>query len=412
MRLGDALRRLLGLRSKLAIVGLRVLSVASGLAYVKAYTGRLSVSEVGVFLYLSTLSYSLNALVFLPVDAYMQARLAHFDRLPAPAICRLLIATLGAGLVAAALVSAPFVCFEKLQLADLPWIYSVAALLYLCTTLRNLLNIRGSSVFVALMLVLESGGRLLAFLVMALVMGRSARTLMVSSTLALALEFLMILWQCRRRLGFAAGPKVLDPARHIAGTSVALAGGAIANTVQLQAYRVMYPLLGASGSSGIFGIVSNVGAAGMAACASIYSQMESPRLYASQGASVGAFVKMGAALSLGVLAFALVFDSALIGHLTQRQYVPYAMGIGFGVVIEACNLVLGGYGTYLTLHKHTQPLVQLHALGAVVAVAGCVAALHWAPASPMLIGFALAGSQLLITPWLGLIVSRHRTQSH
>ena len=141
--------RLVLLRSKLAIVGLRVLSVGTGLAYVKAYTGQLTVDEVGAFFYLSTLSYALNALVFLPIDSYMQARIAGLEAVPGPAVRRLIVATLGAGLAACAIVSAPFVWFHKLQLADLPWLYAVAALLYLCTSLRNLLNIRGSSVFVS-----------------------------------------------------------------------------------------------------------------------------------------------------------------------------------------------------------------------------------------------------------------------
>jgi len=150
----------------------------------------------------------------------------------------------------------------------------------------------------------------------------------------------------------------------------------------------------------------------MSACASIYSQIESPRLYQSQGGSIGSFVKGAVVLSLGVLAVALLFSSFLVGHLTQRQYVPYALGIGFGVVVEACNLVIGGYGVYLTLYQRTAPLFHLHLLGAVVAVAGCLAALRWFPQSPMLIGFALAGSQLLITPLMGLFVLRHRNGKH
>jgi hypothetical protein len=389
-----------------------VLSVVAGLAYVKAYTGQLTIAEIGIFFYLSTLSYSLNALVFLPVDFYMQARIAQLEFVPAKAIGRLIAATLVTGLGACILVSAPFVYFDKLQLEDLPWIYAVAVMLYLCTSFRNLLNIRGSSVFVSVMLVLESAGRLFAFLAMALLLGRSARTLMVSSALALALELAVILWQCRRRLAFSGTPEQLDSPAVIVRTSASLAGGAVSNMLQLQTYRVMYPLAGLAAASGVYGIVSNVGAAAMSACASIYSQIESPRLYQSQGASIGSFVKLAVALSLGVLAVALLFSSFLVGHLTQKQYVPYALAIGFGVVVEACNLIIGGYGIYLTLYKRTAPLFHLHLLGAVVSVLGCLAAFHWSPQSPMLIGFALAGSQLLITPLMGLFVLRHRTGRH
>jgi hypothetical protein len=252
---------------------------------------------------------------------------------------------------------------------------------------------------------------LLAFVAMALLLGRSARTLMISSAVALGLELAVILWQCRVRLSFSAEPERLDPPRKIVLTATSLAGGAVSNALQLQAYRVVFPLAGLSAFSGIYGIVSNVGAAGMAACASIYSQIELPKLYQSQGRSIGRFVKMAVVLSVGVLAFAMIFSSFLIGHLTQKQYVPYALAIGFGVVIEACNLVIGGYGVYLTLYQRTAPLLHLHILGAAVAVLGCLAILKWYPQSPMMIGVALAGSQLLITPLMGLFVLRHRTEN-
>lgn len=396
-------------RSELAIVMLRVLSLVSGLAYVKVYTGELTIVEIGVFFYLSTLSYALNALIFLPIDFYMQARIAEFPSVPGPAIRRLILVTLVAGLFGCALVSAPFVYMHKLQLADLPWLYAVAALLYLCTSLRNLLNIRGSSVLVSTMMLLESAGRVLAFVALATLLGRSARTLMISSALALALELIVILWQFPRRLTFSNEPSHLDRPSFIVRTAMTLAGGAISNTVQLQTYRVAYPLFGLSSSSGIYGVVANVGAAAMAACASIYSQIEIPKLYQSQGRSIWSFVKLAVALSVAVFVVAMLLSSFLIAHLTQKKYVPYSLAIGFGVIIEACNLITGGYAVCLMFYQRVGALLNLHIIGALVSVLGCLATLKWYPQSPMLIGAVLAGSQLLITPFMGLLVRRHQT---
>lgn len=408
MKFHDIGAKLVRVRARLSIVGLRVLSVAAGLAYVKAYTGELTIEEVGTFFYLSTLSYALNALIFLPVDSYMQARIASFESVPGLAIRRLILVTLAIGLVGCGLVSAPFVWFGKLQLADLPWLYAVAALLYLCTSLRNLLNIRGNSVFVSFMLLLESGGRLVAFVAMALMLDRSARTLMISSAVALALELVVILWRCRTRLHFSTEPIQLDPPSKIAATAVSLAGGAVSNAVQLQTYRVVFPLAGFGTTSGVYGIVSNVGASAMAAFGSIYMQIQLPKLYQTRGRFIGSFVAWAVLLSLGVLVVAAVFSSFLIERLTQTQYIPYAFAIAFGVVIEACNLIIGGYGVYLTIHQRTAPLFYFHLLGAVVAVSGCLATLQWHPQSPMLIGVALAASQLLITPLIGIFVLRHQ----
>jgi hypothetical protein len=394
--------------SNIVIIALRALSLVSGLAYVKAYTGALSIDEIGAFFYLSTLSYTLNALIFLPVDFYMQARIAEFEFVPGPATRRLILTTLGVGLVCCALVTAPFVYLHKLQFADLPWLFAVAALLYLCATLRNLLNIRGSSVFVSVMLLVESAGRPLAFVAMVPLLGRSARTLMISSAAALGLELAVILWQCARRLSFAEDPDRLDPPGRIARIAVSLSGSAISNTVQLQTYRVVYPLVGLSATSGIYGVVANVGASAMAACSSVFSQIELPKLYQSQGRSIGSFVKLAVALSVAVLVVAMALHSFLIGHLTQRKYIPYSLAIGFGVIVEACNLVIGGYGVYLMLYRRAAALFNLHLLGAVVSVIGCLASLKWYPQSPMLIGMVVVGSQLLITPLMGVIVQRHQ----
>ena len=234
---------------------------------------------------------------------------------------------------------------------------------------------------------------------------------MVSSAVALALELAVILWRCRARLRFVEQPERLDGGRHIASTVVSLAGGAVSNTVQLQAYRVLFPLSDRGALSGIYGIVSNVGAAAMAACASIYAQIESPKIYQSQGKSVGQFVKRAVLMSVGMLTVVLAGSSFLVEHLTQPKYVPYAMAAGFGVIVEACNLIIGGYGIYLMLHQRTMVLLYLHILGAVIAVLGCLAVLEWAPQSPLLIGVALAGSQLLITPLIGLVVMRHIKES-
>lgn len=396
------------LRSNVPTIVLRLLSVAAGLGYVKVYTNDLPIDEIGVFFYLSTLSYALNALIFVPVDFYMQARLADFATVPGPAIRRLIVVTLLAGFVVCMLVSAPLAYLGKLQLADIPWLYAVAALLYLCTTLRNLLNIRGMSLLVSMMMFMESAGRLLGFLAVAVLIGRSARTLMISSAAALAAELTVILWQCKSRLIFAPEPAQLDRPAKIVWTAGSVAGSAVSNAVQLQTYRVIYPLYGLSVSSGIYGVVTNVGASAMAACASIYSQIESPKLYQSQGRSIGTFVTLAVALSIFVLVVAVAFDSLLIGKLTQQKYIPYSLAIAFGVIVEACNLIIGAYGVCLMFQRRAGALFALHLLGAVVSVVGCVATLKWYPHSPMLIGIVVAGSQLLITPIMGLMVFRNR----
>ena len=393
-------------KSSLLIVFLRLLSVIAGLGYIKTYTGALNLNEVGVFFYLGTLSYALNALIFVPVDFYMQARLAKLDLLPILALRRLITWTLAVGLVACIVLGSPLIWLSKLQVSDLPTLYAVAALLYLCSSLRNLLNNRGSKVFVSSMLLLESVARLCAFVAVSAVIGASASTLMVSSALALGLEMLFIVWRIQRKLRFGGDQTRFDDAATILRVAAPISGSALCNTVQLQTFRVAYPLAALSTTSGLYGVVSNIGGQAMAVCSTIYAQIETPRLYKTQGASLQRYVAIAAVLALAVFAFTMVFAPFLVRLLTKDQYLPYAYAIGFGVVTEACNLIIGAYTVVLSIEQRTGLLLKLNLFAAAVSVAGCVAAINFSPDEPFSIGWTLAGSQLLMTVALITLASR------
>ena len=392
--------------SNAAVVAIRLLSIAAGLAFVKAYTGALTIAEVGRFFYLSTLSYAINALVFVPVDYYLQARLARVERIPLPGLASLVTRVLAWGLAACLALGAPLLWLGKLQAADLPVLYAVAALLYLCSTLRNLLNNRNHTVFVSTMLLLESVGRLAAFLGVAAWAGASARGLMASSALALLVELLVILVQVGRVLPLSHEPGALDAAGTIWRVASPLAGSAVCNALQLQTYRVAYPLAGLAEASGVYGVVSNVGGAAMSACASIYQQLQQPALYQSGGASIGRYVSRAAGLGLGVLVVVMAGAPWLVAMLTKERYAAWSAIAGFGVLVEACSLVVGAYTVVLSLEGRTGVLLRFYLVAALLSVGGCLASLAWRPDNPYLVGVVVAGSQVLLTLSLAAYVSR------
>lgn len=388
------------------IACLRLLSVLAGLAYVKYYTNALSLEQVGAFFYLGTLSYVLNALVFVPVDSYMQARLSILEALPWRALLRLASVTLLVALGICVTLSLPFIAMDLLATRDVPLLYGLAALLYLCSSLRNLLNIRGQGTFAASMIVLESVARLFAFILAVWAVGASARSLLCSSIFALAVELVLLLWQARRSLPLSDDMQALDRPAHVLRTTSALAGGAASNTVQLQAYRVIFPAAGHSNTAAALGVTANIGAVAMSACAQVFSQLFLPRLYQSRGASITQYVWGGAAITIGLLLIVLPFSNFIVRHLTHAEYVPYAGAIGVGIVIEACNMVIGAYSVYLTLHGRAGVLFLFQLGGAVLSLTGCLALLFQAPASPFALGLVVAVSQLAVTPALAFYVHR------
>ena len=388
------------------VAGLRLLSVLAGLAYVKYYTTALSMEQVGAFFSLGTLSYVLNAVVFVPVDSYMQARVSHLEALPWRALLRLVGVTLLVALGICAALSLPFIAMGLLAARDMPLLYGLAALLYLCSSLRNLLNIRGQATFAAGMIVLESVARLLAFALAAWAVGASARSLLCSSILALVAELMVLFWQARRSLPLSAETLALDRPIRVLHTTSALAGGAVSNIVQLQAYRVIFPASGHANTAATLGVTSNIGAVAMSACAQVFSQLVLPRLYQTRAASVGQYVRRGAAVAIAMLAIALPFSEFIVRHLTDVKYVPYANAIGVGIVIEAGNLLIGAYGVYLTLHGRAGALFRFQLGGALLSLIGCLTLLVCAPASTIGLGVVIAASQLAITPALAFYVHR------
>jgi O-antigen/teichoic acid export membrane protein len=303
------------------------------------------------------------------------------------------------------------VLIGKLSILEVPLLYGMAALLYLCASIRSLLNIRGHSMFASSMVVLEAVGRLLAFAAVAWILGASAQSLLLSSIVALGFEFIVLCWQARRVLPLSGASDALDPPLRVLRITFALAGGAASNIVQLQAYRVLFPAAGHASTSAALGVTANIGAVAMSACSQVFSQLFLPRLYRNGGAWIGRYVGWAVAMTAALLTLALLLSEYLVQHLTQAAYLPYAPAVGIGIVIEASNMLIGAYSVYLTLNGRAIMLFWFQLVGAIISLSACMITLNWRPDSPLLLGLAVAGSQILVTPALGFYVYRLQRRS-
>src|SRR3954470_1701630 len=63
----------------LAIVS-RIVVIGAQLGYVKLYSNRLDNHELGLYFFLFTVSYSLNAFLFVPLDYYQQSKIYNYLR--------------------------------------------------------------------------------------------------------------------------------------------------------------------------------------------------------------------------------------------------------------------------------------------------------------------------------------------
>lgn len=385
---------------------LRVVAIAIGLVYVKIYTNRLTAADLGIFFYLGTLSYLLNALLFVPFDFYIQTYCARAgEDLPVRTLLRLTGGVLAAGLALVSVIGGILILANQLTLPDAVSLYVIAALLFACISLRNLLNNRGHRRVVAAALVFEAAGRVGAFFVLALFFAPSGRTLFVSAGGALSLELLALIVYAGRNLSWR-GDAGQGRVQSIVAATAPVSVSAACNLVQLQSYRTLYPWAGTPVPAATFAVVANVGSAGMAAVGQIFAQVLLPRIYQTNGAYVWTYIRLAALLTAAVSIFAWFAAPILVALITSPTYGAYAGLMVFGVLMEGANVIVAAITAGAMLADDTRRLMLWNIAGAVTGAAGYAVALTVAPANPAAIGIALLLSQVVVLG--GLIVGVRR----
>jgi O-antigen/teichoic acid export membrane protein len=405
-RLPD-LRRGAGLALDVGLLaGMRMIAIAIGLVYVKVYTNRLDPEALGVFFYLATLSYLLNALLFVPFDFYIQAYCAKMgERLPLKSITRMTGGVLFAALGLVVAVGGLLVLLGQLAWLDVASLYAVAVLLFGCTSLRNLLNNRGHRRVVATALVGEAVGRVTAFLVLVLILAPSGRLLFASAAIALLLEFIALIAYAAQRLPWGPSDNASASAPIVA-TTAPVSVSAACNLVQMQAYRTLYPWAGAPTSAAVFAVVANVGSAGMAAAGQVFSQILLPRVYGSGGTYARHYIAWAALLTLVIAIVAWIAAPVLVALITSPRYSAHAGLMVFGVLMEGANVIVAAITVGSMLKDDTRRLMAWNVAGAVTGATGYAVALIKAPASPTAIGLALVLSQAVVLGGLALDARR------
>ncbi|WP_454776541.1 hypothetical protein [Janthinobacterium tructae] len=389
------------------VIGLRLFSIAVGFFFIKIYTNNLATEEIGKYFYLVTLSYIMNALIFVPVDYYLQARLAlHGKEIPVLALLKInkIVCLMALGLCI--IFCLPLLYLGKVHQTDIPGIYITALLLYLCNFSRGLLNNRGHKVFVVSMLVFEGAAKVGLFILVSKLIVATSGTLLYSSVMALLLEVLIILMYSSRKIAYSWLDEGIENYKTVFRKSYALSIGAICNLAQLQSYRLTYVWAGVPATAAIYVVVTNLGSSGMAAISSVYSQIFLPKIYASKGEFTLTYIRNALILTVIVLIGAALTGKYLLLFLTKNDYVEYAQAIGFGVLVEAGNLVIGAATVYLMLNNAAKATIFCNIVATIVSVVGGYLALHYWPENSFAIGVPIALSQIFITVFLVFYVIR------
>ncbi|MBS1157494.1 MAG: hypothetical protein H6R07_3418, partial [Proteobacteria bacterium] len=178
------------MRSNAAVVAFRLVSIALQMAYIKLYSHYLSVAELGVFFYIMTLSYSINALLLVPLDFYQQAKLIKYytAKLPLRALLVLNAQGLSAAFFLAMTLGGAVWVTGHIDFLSLVIAYFIAVSTYLCNAFRGFLNNIGHKYLVVFMLVMEVMMRMGLFILLMMFSLSKVHALIISSAVALVIE--------------------------------------------------------------------------------------------------------------------------------------------------------------------------------------------------------------------------------
>ncbi|NYE24223.1 hypothetical protein [Pigmentiphaga litoralis] len=386
------------MKGNFSLIMLRLGSIVLQLVYIKIYTNFLTAEELGRFFYLIALSYSANALVFIPLDYYQQAKLIAFYDKPVPIKAFLGLNAKAAliALIFVTVVGSIFWHYSKIEMHEIPQVLLYSALLHVCTASRNLLNNLHRRLFVVVALILEALLRGGLFAGSQLFRPPTAETLFQTAIIAYAIEALIIGYYFKKNVPISQDSTYRLSMRDAAIASYPVSFSAVCNWIQIQAYRLVYVGLGFASIAGIYATVANVGSVGMNALAQIASQILTPRLYRSQGTYLLKYLTIAVGLVFTAIVGYAVLGQLVLKILTRETLAAYWPILLFGASVEGLNFLIGIITTYLTINQKATQLVTANLLGVVAVLVSFYAVYLYDLSNVYLIGIPLLVSQLVV----------------
>ena len=365
------------------------------LFYIKLYSNLLTKPELGLYAFWMAVSYGWTALIFIPLDQFQQT---NFLRMRARGISILsflpmnkIVLTTTAIICLLGMVGQTI--WQKHTSFELLICYALAVATYFASSLRNFVNNLGHKTVTSMSMVVEAICKVAFLFVFVRLTLLKPIGIVGMAALAMGAVVLSIAPFIRKYQLFAGTKREYPNSRVTVLFCMPLAAQALLNWLQLRGVSFLAPF-GNAEAIGIYFTVAAIGQAGMAAVASILTQMFVPELLKSEGAFLKPYLLIcGAATALMMLIVAL-FGTLLTRLLTNVHFSAYALLAEFGIVVEAGNLMLTAATIYLQLRNKTigSLISGLIALGICLAVIGTSAIFGWF--TPYTIGSALGLSQL------------------
>jgi O-antigen/teichoic acid export membrane protein len=349
----------------------RALVIALQLISIKLLTEYLSTEEIGIYFFLISASYFLNALIFIPLDYYQQALVSNAENKKSVIKSVLLFNNSISKLyLTTSIIIGLFLYFfiEKQYLILFAFGILGSIALHCMQSSRNLLNNLGYSLPVSTSYVLEAISRVGIFFFLGSAEFASIETIVFSWAASLCLASLFLIKTGINNRIFNGHSEKSINIKEFLKFATPISLSSVANWLQVQGYRVVLVPLGYAETVGIFSTISNIGSSAIGALNLIYQQKFNPKIYQSQGNYTKRYLVIA---SLFILITALTFTltgELIVKALTTVNFHEYWHVILYGLIADASNLIVGALIIHLTIKKTTASILIFSMIGLLVNV--------------------------------------------
>jgi hypothetical protein len=392
---------------------IRITVVICQLVFLKAYTHYTSVYELGIYYFIFTISYSLNAFLLVPLDYFQQSQLYRLktEKLSLKSfysINRMIAKIAGVLIVVGCgitLFVKPHFCLSVIM------VITLSLSTYGVTMLRGMINNLERRRQAIYTLLFETLLKIFIYLLLVHFFTPSAY-LIICAMLTASLFGLTLLFILVSKLPeYKIAKKVEFTNNEIFHFSYPISIGAVINWIQLQSYSLVLVPLGYVEAVGIFGTLSNVGSSGMNACSTVFSQLFVPTIYKTNGAYIKKYLLHAVMAILFVLICSTLLSPIIVGLLTKATLVPYSKAIVAGILIESGNFIIGGLTIYLAIHSLTKLTIKMSLIGVTVFLLSFAVIYFMDNINVYTLGIPMVLSQVAICLGLFILVNKtYKTQ--
>lgn len=374
----------------------RVLVIFLQLINVKLYTNYLDAGQLGIYFFLLTVSYSANAILFVPVDYYQQANLAKV--ITASGGARSLLSFNGrlAAFYLSFSLSAVATCAvtKPDYTVYVTLVVALAFALYAVQALRNTLNNLEHRSCVSVSFIQEAVLKVLLFYILVRYFKADESLLIDAWLISLGLSGSYLFYKAYKYRVFVASCAYPIRAKEVFNFSYPFSIGAVCNWLQLQGYRLILVPLGFAEEVGAFATISNIGSAAIGAASLVYSQQFTPLIYKTSGQYTSKYLKGAIAVIISVVLVSAVFGEFAVRLLTNSGFEQHWILLLFGVITDGGNLVIGALIIHITLIGNTKKIFASSLVG-LISMSVCFGWLYWSSK----ISILTIGAPLLISQW-------------